>query len=164
MTGIFLQLKHVADLLERCHAREAMLHANHIHFFASALRFAEQFATPDVLAVHRAYIRDRFKNDLWPNPEFEERFRAMNKERERRRQFENAWEREIDPFRQRYTRMLMVDRHELYRMRRPYEDEREELFLEEVGRFATDLASSSEWIGHKRYVPADRARARGGAR
>lgn len=150
MTGIFLHLKHVADLLDRCHEREAMLHANHIHSFAPSLRFAEQFATPDVLAAHRAFKRDNFKNDLWPSPEFEDRFHEMNKELERRRKFENAWEREVDPFRQRYTKMLMVDRDELNRMRRPYEDEREELFLEEVDRFATDLASSSEWSGHKR--------------
>ena len=34
MTGIFLSLKHVAGLLDRCYEREALLHANHIHSFS----------------------------------------------------------------------------------------------------------------------------------
>ena len=73
MTGIFLYLKHVADLLDRCYEREA-LHANHIHSFAPALRFAEQFAGADELAAHSTFKRDRFKSDLWPDPDFDERF------------------------------------------------------------------------------------------
>jgi hypothetical protein len=44
MTGIFLYLKHVADLVDRCYEREALLHANHIHSFAPLLRFDEQLA------------------------------------------------------------------------------------------------------------------------
>ena len=37
-------------------------------------------------------------------------------------------------------------------MRLPYEDEREELFREEVDRFSTDLSQSEEWAGQKRSV------------
>jgi len=82
MTGIFLQLKHVADLLDRCYEREALLHANHIHSFAPALRFAEQFARADELAAHRTFKRDRFKSDLWPAPDFDERFHKARDEAE----------------------------------------------------------------------------------
>jgi hypothetical protein len=54
MTGIFLYLKHVAGLLDRCYEREAMLHAHHIHSFAPLLRFEEQLAaSTEELAEHR---------------------------------------------------------------------------------------------------------------
>jgi hypothetical protein len=151
MTGIFLFLKHVADLLDRCYEREALLHANHIHSFAPALRFAEQFASADELAAHRTFKRDRFKSDLWPDPDFDEWFLKARDEAERRRmKTGNIWEGEMDPFRERYTKMLVQARSELLRMRQPYEEDRDELFREEVDRFSTDLSQSEEWADQKR--------------
>ena len=82
MIGIFLYLKHVAGLLDRCYEREALLHANHIHSFAPALRFAEQFASADELAAHRTFKSDRFKSNLWPDPDFDELFHKARDEAE----------------------------------------------------------------------------------
>ena len=64
----------------------------------------------------------------------------------------NIWEGEIDPFREHYTKMLVQAHSELLRMRQPYEEERDELFREEVDRFSTDLCQSEEWAGQKRSV------------
>jgi hypothetical protein len=153
MTGIFLFLKHVAGLLDRCYEREALLHANRIHSFAPALRFAEQFASADELAAHRTFKRDRFKSDLWPDPDFDERFLKARDEAEgRQKRSGNIWEGQIDPFREHYMKMLVQARSELLRMRQPYEEERDELFRGEVDRFSTDLSQSEEWAGQKRSV------------
>ena len=60
---MFLYLKHVAGLLDRCYEREALLHANHIHSFAPLLRFDEQFASA-MSWRHTGRQRDRFRSDL----------------------------------------------------------------------------------------------------
>ena len=131
--------------------REALLHANHIHSFAPALKFAEQFASADELAAHRTFKRDRFRSDLWPDPDFDERFLKARDEAERRRmRFGSIWEGQIEPFRVHYMKMLVQARSELLRMRQPYEEERDELFREEVDRFSSDLSQSEEWVGQKR--------------
>jgi hypothetical protein len=44
MTGIFLHLKHVASLPDRCCEREALSLANNTHSFCSRPAVAEQFA------------------------------------------------------------------------------------------------------------------------
>jgi hypothetical protein len=63
MSGIFLHLKHVADLVERCYEREALLHARHIHSFAPALRFEEQFVvSADVLVECRTFLGDAHRS------------------------------------------------------------------------------------------------------
>jgi hypothetical protein len=68
MTGIFLHLKHVAGLLDRCYEREALLHASHIHSFAPLLRFDEQLAaSAEELAEHRAFLTEHDRAYLWPD-------------------------------------------------------------------------------------------------
>jgi hypothetical protein len=151
MTGISLYLKHVADLIDRCYEREQLLHANHIHSFAPALRFAEQLVDADAWAAHKAFKKALFKDDLWPNPDFVAWFNKARDEADERKLISgNAWEGAIEPFRKLYTRMLYQARDELQKLRRPYEEERDELFREEVDRFATVISLPGQWEEQKR--------------
>lgn len=152
MSGIFLSLKHVAGLLDRCYEREALLHANHIHSFAPILRFDEQLAaTAQELAEHREFLRADFRGYLWPDRDAAAASERMRDEgRARRSESGNSWDSQPTAYRRRWMRMAIQQRDHFWQMKSPYEDEREELFREEADRFATDLADFSEWVGVKR--------------
>jgi hypothetical protein len=62
-------------VVDRCYEREALLHAGHIHSFAPALRFWEQFVvSADVLVEYRTFRRDAHRSYRqiamlpWPLP------------------------------------------------------------------------------------------------
>jgi hypothetical protein len=152
MTGIFLYLKHVSGLLDRCYEREALLHANHIHSFAPILRFDEQLAdTAQELAEHRKFVGEAFRGYLWPDRAAAAASERMRDEgRARALESGNAWDSWPTAYMRRRMEMAIQQRDHFWQMRAPYEDEQEELFREEADRFVTDLARSGEWVGVKR--------------
>ena len=132
MTGIFLYLKHVAGLLDRCYEREALLHANHIHSFAPLLRFDEQLAAnAQEVVEHREYHRISCRGYLWPNRDAAAASMRMRDEANvRALESGNSWEGQPTAYMRRRMKMAIQQREHFNQMRLPYEDERAALFEE----------------------------------
>lgn len=94
MSGILLYFRHIADLIDRCYEREALLHANHIHSFAPLLRFEEQLAaSPGELAEHHRFQHERHRHYIWPDRGADAAFVIARDEAQRRAvESGNAWE------------------------------------------------------------------------
>lgn len=151
MTGIFLYLKHVAGLLDRCYEREAMLHAHHIHSFAPLLRFDEQLAaSPEEVAEHRAFLRERHRHYIWPDRDADAAFVIARDEAQRRAvESGNVWEGEMTAlWRRRMMMMVRKDRQfrETFAL---HKETRAELFEQEVLYFSTALSIADDWYGQK---------------
>jgi hypothetical protein len=151
MTGIFLYLKHVADLLDRCYEREAMLHANHIHSFAPLLRFDEQLAaSADELAEHRAFLTVQSKGYLWPDEAAAAAFDAARDEANRRAyESGNSWEAQPTAFLRRRTKMQFQQSKQFRELFAPYKATRADLFEEELRSFSTAVSIAEDWHGQR---------------
>jgi hypothetical protein len=151
MTGIFIYLKHVADLLDRCYEREATLHAHRLHSFAPLLRLDEQLAaSPEELAEHRAFLRDRYRHYIWPDKEADAAF-VIARDGARRRAVEsgNVWESQMSALLRRRMKMMVQKDKQFREMFALHKNARAELFEEEVRGFSTELCVADDWRGQK---------------
>lgn len=151
MTGIFLCLKHVADLLDRCYEREALLHASHLHSFAPLLRFEEQLAaSAQELAEHRAFITERHRHYIWPDAEVDAAFVVARDEAQLRAvESGDIWEGQMTALWRRRMKMMVQRDRQFGEMFALHKNARAELFEEEVRCFSTELCMADVWRGQK---------------
>ena len=151
MAGIFLYLKHVADLLDRCYEREAMLHAHHLHSFAPLLRFEEQVAaSPEELAEHRAFLRDRHRHYIWPDRDADAAFVIARDEAQRRAvESGNVWEGQMTALWRRRMMMMVRKDRQFRETFAVHKEMRAEMFEQEVLYFSTALSIADDWHGQK---------------
>lgn len=141
-------LSHVADLIDKRYQREAVLHASHIHSFAPAIRFTEQFATnAEELAEYRAFIVANHKSAIWLDRIFEAAFsKKMEEARARRAASGKAWDGQLTAFQQRLVKLQTLEQAEYLQMQLPYRLQQADLFLAEVDRFSSIYASPEAWV------------------
>jgi len=146
-----LSLKHVAGLIDRCYEREPLLHANHVHSFAPALRFTESLArSREELEENRKHHNRVMKLYVWPDESFAAEFaRAQEEARKRYLASGNIWDGEVTAFRRRFMQLRFQAPAEFTKLQEPYRSEQAELFREEVERFSTPLSISEDHRSQK---------------
>lgn len=149
-----LSLRHVADLIDRCYEREPLLHANHVHSFAPALRFTESLArSRQELEEYRKHRNRVMKLYVWPDESFSsELAQAQKRARKQCVASGNIWDEEVTAFDRRFTQLRFQSPSEFRRLQERYSSEQAELFQEEVERFSTPLSRSEDHLNERNAV------------
>lgn len=151
MSSPTLPLRHVAALIDRCNERESLLHANHIHSFAPALRFTESLAgSRQELEDFRKHRNRVMKLHVWPDESFAaELAQAEEEARKRYLASGDIWDDEVTAFRRRFMQLRFQSPAEFRRLQEPYRSEQAELIKEEVERFSKPLSVSEDHRSQK---------------
>ena len=142
-----MSLAHLAALVDDLYAREQLLLSSGLNSFTPLLRVIEDFSeSQEELKEYRDFTIANNKSFIVKDPEFLAHWNGLKREaQERHKATGNIWELELVTLKKRWRRrQLETDESEIYKMLRPYKEERARLWAIEVGRYAGALSEEFE--------------------